>query len=164
MKAEGRRLRNALLPFLSSFCLLPFAFCLSSPQQKTAPLTEPEIRVTQLSNLAEAAAHMSGNITVQYRVEVLNRANVPVTVKRIDVITLGEGAYTLRPTSTPFDKSLSPGEDTALEFWAPAIIADPTIVGANGPVSLRVTMQYDTPAGHSQAIVVQQVNALAGLH
>jgi len=163
MKAEGRRLRNVLL----HFCLLLFAFCLScsaAPKQKTAPLTEPEIRIVQLSNLAEAATHMSGSISVHYRVDVLNGANVPVTVKRIDVITLGEGAYTLRPTSTPFDKALNPGEGAALEFWAPAVILDPTIVGANGPVSLRVTMQYDTPTSHSQTIVVQQVNALAGLH
>jgi hypothetical protein len=157
-------LRVTLWPF----CLLFFAFCLfgcasSSPQQKTAPLTEPEIRISQISNLAEAAAHMSGNISVQYQVEIANTSKVPITIKRIDVISIGEGAYTLRPSSYPFDAALKPGETTALQFWASAVIGDPTIIGANGPVSLRVTTQYDTPDGRAQSVVVQQVHALRSL-
>src|SRR5262249_27797103 len=163
MRAEGRRLKTSLfLPFF----LLPLTFCLgcsAAPQQKTAPLNEPEIHISQLSSLAEAAAHISGSISVHYRVDILNRANVPITVKRIDVISIGEGAYTLRPTSHPSEKSLRPGETTAVEFWAPAVIGDPTIVGANGPVSVRLTLQHHTPTGHAQSIVIQQVHGLAGL-
>jgi len=162
MKAEGRGLRYASLPF----CLLLSAFCLTcagAPQQKTPPLAEPEVRISQLSNLAEAATHISGSISVQYRVEFRNSANVPITIKRIDVITIGEGAYTLRPTSTPVDKQLNPGEAAAVEFWAPAFIVDPTIIGANGPVSIRVTTQYDTPNGRAQSNSVQQVHPMSSL-
>ena len=90
--------------------------------------------------------------------------NTPITIKRIDLTSLGAGAYTLRPTSYPFDKQLAAGQATALQFWVPANIDDPTIVGANGPVSLRLTLQYDTPAGRTQSIIVQQVHALSGLN
>lgn len=162
--ARSSRLRPFAPLRVTSFACLLIGCASAAPQQKTPPLIEPEIHISQLSNLADAAVHISGGISVHYRVDVLNRANVPITIKRIDLISLGEGAYTLRPTSYPFDKALGPGEVTALEFWVPAVIENPTIIGANGPVSLRVTTQYDTPSGHSQSIVIQQVHPLAGLN
>jgi hypothetical protein len=134
----------------------------AAPHGQTAPLTEPEIHISQLSNVSDVARHIVGNISVQYRVEVANRANQPITLKRIDLVSLGAGAYTLRPTSYPFEAQLKPGQATALQFWVPAFIDDPTIIGANGPVTLRVTVQYNTPTGGSQATVVQQVHALPG--
>lgn len=133
----------------------------ASAAPKKAPLDEPQIHIAQLSNIAEAARHVTGNISVQFRVDVENVAKVPITLKRIDLVTLGSGAYSLRPTSAPFDAHLSPGETTAVQMWAPAFIDDPTIVGANGPVTVRATLFYDTPAGTSQTIVVQQVNTSA---
>ena len=100
---------------------------------------------------------MTGGISVQYRVEIENRAKTPITVKRIDVVSLGSGAYNLRSTSVPFNEQLNPGETRPVQFWAPASIDDPTIMGANGPVTIRITLYYDTPAGTFQTIVVQQV-------
>ena len=135
----------------------------AAPRNPTAPSIEPEIHISQLSSISEAARHISGGISVQFRVDIGNHANVPITIKRIEVISLGAGAYTLRPTSYPFDARLNAGETTALQFWVPANIDDPTIIGANGPVSVRLTLQYETPAGITQSIVVQQVHALSGL-
>ena len=134
----------------------------AAPRNKTASLTEPEIRITQLSSVSEAARHITGGISVQYRVDIANRANAPITIKRIQVVSIGAGAYGVSPTSSPFDARLLPGEATALEFWAPAFISDATIMGANGPVTLSVTVQYDTPSGSQWSIVVQQVNAMPG--
>lgn len=100
---------------------------------------------------------MTGAISVQYRVDVENRARTPITIKRIDVVSLGSGAYNLRSTSVPFTESLNPGESRPVQLWAPAYIDDPTILGANGPVTIRLTLYYDTPAGTFQSIVVQPV-------
>ena len=102
---------------------------------------------------------MTGGISVQYRVDLENRATTPITIKRIDVVSLGSGAYNLRSTSVPFNDRLNPGESRPVEFWAPASIDDPTILGANGPVTIRLTLYYETPAGTFQTITVQQVQA-----
>ena len=139
----------------------------AAPQQQqstTAPLKEPEIKITQLSNVAEAARHISGALSVQYQVHIGNPSNVPITIKRIDVNSIGNGAYTLRPSSNPFNQTLQPGHAVALTFWAPAFIDDVTISGANGPVTIRVAVQYDTPAGSAQTIAVQQVHASGGVN
>jgi hypothetical protein len=131
----------------------------AAPDAKQAPLDEPQIQITQISNIGEAARHMTGGLPVQYRVDVENRAKTPITIKRIDVVSIGAGAYNLRSTSAPFNERLNPGESRPVQFWAPATIDDPTILGANGPVTIRLTLYYDTPAGTFQSIVVQQVQA-----
>ena len=43
------------------------------------------------------------------------------------------------------------------------MIEDATISGANGPVTIRVSMQYDTPGGMMQSVAVQQVHASGGV-
>jgi hypothetical protein len=131
----------------------------AAPDSSKAPLDEPQIQITQLSNIGEAARHMTGAISVRYRVDVENRASTPITLKRIDIVSIGAGAYNLRPTSVPFGEQLNPGESRSVQFWAPASIDDPTILGANGPVTLRLTVYYETPGGTAQTIVVQQVQA-----
>ncbi len=133
----------------------------AAPGVKKAPLNEPVIRITQLSNVSAAARHVTGGISVQYRVDVENTAPEAVRLKRIDVQSIGFGAYTLPPLSFPFDVNISPRETRAVDFWGPAVVETTTIVGANGPVTLRVVVYYQTPAGMRQSIVVQQVHANA---
>src|ERR1700737_1046778 len=64
----------------------------ATPDSRKAPLDEPEIVISQISNIAEAARHISGPISVQYQVEVANHSKNPMAVKRIDVVSLGAGA------------------------------------------------------------------------
>lgn len=148
---------------LTALLLLGCASAAPQQHKTTAPLNEPEIHIAQLSNVADAARHMTGPISVQYQVHIGNPANVPITIKRIDVISIGTGAYAVRPTSNPFNQPLQPGHAVALTFWVPAFIEDATIAGANGPVTLRVSVQYDTPDGTMQAVAVQQVHGLGGV-
>ena len=163
LRSEATKDLNMRIRNLRSLAALGMTVALActsaAPDSKKAPLEEPEIQITQLSNVAEAARNITGPISVQYRVAIQNRAKVPITIKRVDVISIGSGAYNLRPTSTAFNVPLSPGEASAVEFWAPASISDPTILGANGPVTVRTTVYYDSPLGASQSIVVQQVHA-----
>ncbi len=131
----------------------------AAPDAKKASLNEPAIRITQLSNVSTAARHITGGISVQYRVDVENTAREAVTLKRIDLQSIGYGAYTLQPISRPFDVIIHPSESRFVEFWGPAVIESTTIIGANGPVTLRVTVYYLTAEGMRQSIVVQQVHA-----
>jgi len=167
MKDLNLRTPKCLRPFaplrvtMLALGLLLTACSSAAPDSKQAPRSEPEIKISQLSNISEAARHITGAISVQYRVDIANHASEPITVKRIDVQSIGIGAYTLQPASRPFDVALKAGELKSVELWAPAVIEDPTIVGANGPVTLRVTVHYDTAAGPTQSVVVQQVHASA---
>ena len=49
------------------------------------------------------------------------------------------------------------GQFEIVEFWAPARTGL-SLVGANGPVTLRVTTEFDSAVGKFQQIVTQVVN------
>ncbi len=131
----------------------------AAPDSKQAPSDEPAITITQLSTVATAARNVTGNIPVQYRVEVTNTAPDPITLKRIDVQSIGYGAYTLPPVTQGFDVPIGVGQSRSVDFWAPAVIENASISGANGPVTLRVNAHYLTATGAKQTISVQQVHA-----
>ena len=63
-----------------AFTLLLIGCASAAPDSNKAPSSEPEILITQLSNVAEAARHISGGISVQYRVDITNRAKEPITI------------------------------------------------------------------------------------
>jgi hypothetical protein len=136
--------------------ILSLAGCASSSSQPGH--VDPEIQLVQLSNVADAARNVTGNIPVQYRLEIHNTTPAPLTLKRIDLVSLGEGAYNLQPVSQAYDKAIGAGESAALDLWSSANIQSATISGANGPVTIRAIVQFDSKDGRFQTVVVQQVH------
>ncbi|MCU1350338.1 MAG: hypothetical protein JWO56_3368 [Acidobacteria bacterium] len=124
----------------------------------TVAVTDPEIQITQLSMVPGAARYISGGLPIKYVVKVANHDKQPITLTRIDVQSIGAGAYTLNPTSRPFKMKVAPDGLMAAEFWVPAVIDDITVYGANGPVTLRCVAQFDSPVGQFQRVFVQQVH------
>ncbi len=108
--------------------------------------------------MAPVVRNMSGALPVEYRIAVHNNANVPLTIKRVDISSIGVGAYSLEPIPKPFDAAVAPATTGAVEFWASGNIGDPTIIGANGPVTLRVVVLFDSPAGQFQKVITAQVH------
>lgn len=125
-------------------------------------LTSPEIQIEQLSSVGAAARHITGGLPIHYRIRVANRAGVPIKLTRATVQTIGEGAYSVSPTSSPFDASIEPEQFKEVDMWVASYIANPTLVGANGPVTLRATLFFDSPSGQFQEIVMEQLGTISG--
>lgn len=142
---------------LLASAVLFLAACTST--RATAPVTSPEIRIVQTSGVPSAARNMAGPIPLRYAVRVTNRAKEPITLKRITAQSIGSGAYELRSQSKPFNEEIAPDVRRDVEFWASGFVADPTILGANGPVTIRLIVHFDSPKGEFDEFVVQQVNA-----
>ena len=121
-------------------------------------LAEPDVQLTQISGVPSAARFVSGGISVKYRVVVANRSGEPITLKRIDLQSMGYGGYDLRPTSISTKLLVQPDHYESTEFWTAANIDDPSMNGANGPVSVRAVAHFDSPVGQFQTVTVQQVN------
>ncbi|HSP17592.1 MAG TPA: hypothetical protein VLV78_22800 [Thermoanaerobaculia bacterium] len=125
-------------------------------------IAEPQLLIRQISTVPAAAQHIEGGIPVQYSLAVQNRAAQPITLKQVGVVSMGYGAYNVSGTR-PFKTVIQPGQTEVVQFWVPANIDNASLVGANGPVTLRVTTRFDSPLGQFQNIVVQQVNATTGV-
>ena len=120
-------------------------------------LAEPEILLVQTNNVPIAARHSDGMLSIHYALRVENRAEETIKLRQVTVQSVSEGAYYVSPTSRPFDVAIEPKQKEEVEFWVPAKPAG-TIVGANGPVMLRVTCQFESPEGKFQHIVTRLVN------
>lgn len=125
-------------------------------------LTRPDVQLSQLSTVPAAARHVEGGLPIQYRLRIGNRSGEPITLKSVTLQSMGSGAYDVPTTSRPFTKLIPPDQFEIVEFWVAANVSNSTIMGANGPVTLRATLQFDSPVGQFQEVVVQQVNAMPG--
>jgi hypothetical protein len=123
-------------------------------------LVEPEVQITQLNEVAQAARYQRGPISVHYQVRVANRSSEPITLDRIDVQSVGYGSYSLAPNPATIAMNLQvqPDHYEVTDFWTSARVDIPSMTGANGPVSVRATAHFDSPAGKFQTISVQQIN------
>lgn len=120
-------------------------------------LAEPEILLVQTNNVPIAARHSDGPLSIHYALRVENRAEQPIKLRRVTVQSVSEGAYFVGPTSRPFDVAIEPKQKEEVAFWVAARPGG-TIVGANGPVMLRVTCQFESPEGKFQHVVTRLVN------
>lgn len=103
---------------------------------------------------------MTGGVSVQYRVTIHNTRSETIKVRRVDMQSVGMGAYTLPSFSRAFDDTLGPNETKSVDVWGAANIDDVTIVGANGPVTIRTIVRFEDATGRSfQSVVVQQVQS-----
>jgi len=117
------------------------------------------VAIEQLSAMPAAARNVSGPLSVHYAVHVRNVAGQPITLKRVDIGTVGYGAYNVAMQSRPFDAAIEPGGQSEVELWLPAQIVDPSLTGANGPVTIRAVLLFDSPAGQMQTSVTRQVRS-----
>jgi hypothetical protein len=134
----------------------------SSSFNSASSTTKPEILLVQTSSLPAAARHTDGAVSVHYAMRVENRALEPITLKQVTVQSVSQGAYFVSPTSKPYDLTINANGRQEVEFWVAAQPAG-SIVGANGPVTLRVTCNFETATGKFQHIVMQRVNERADI-
>lgn len=124
---------------------------------RAAGIIEPDFVVRQIGGVPIAARNEQGPIPVNLEVDVINRSAEPITLQRIQLETVGLGAYELATTSRPFDSTIQPGHVATVKMRLTAQ-AQGTIQGANGPVTMRGIGYFDTEFGKFQKVFMQQVN------
>ena len=152
---------------LTTLLLIAAAGCKSSSGTGLANIPEPDVVIAQTSSVASAARHVTGGTPVQLLVQITNNATQPITLRRVQAQSVGSGAYTITENMSdvsahPFDVLIPPTATRTVSFWV-AAIANDTIIGANGPVTLRMITNFDSPAGKFRSIVVQQVHESLGI-
>jgi hypothetical protein len=146
--------RSAIVLVLASLVI----GCSSGGSAGKVNLLPPEYQVRQISGQAHVARHVSGGMPVQFAMDFRNPSGETIVLERIQVESMGSGAYSVEPVSRPFDTNIAPNQVITVNFWAPAI-AGSTILGANGPVTLRTTAYFSSAFGKFREIYIQQVNS-----
>jgi hypothetical protein len=149
-------MRNAFLSLLL-LTLLPGCASSGTGTGKSG-LPEPTLVLMQTSSVPPVAREMEGNLPIQFHLRVKNNATQPITLKRVSLQSVGEGAYAVNG-SRPFNTPIGPGQSEEVEFWIPATIPYASIAGANGPVTIRTIAQFDSGAGKFQTVATENVSA-----
>jgi hypothetical protein len=124
-------------------------------------IPDPEVKLDQTSTMPGAAEYVTGSIPVSFRMSVTNRAAIEITLKRVEVSSVGEaGGYVVRQTSVPFNVALPPGASNEVEFTVSAVNIGNNVTGSNEPVTIRVISVYDTAEGAVQNVVIRQVSGI----
>ena len=123
--------------------LLFLAGCASTQDDANAP--NVSLHLAQYESAPNAFLY-GGAVNVRYSLSVANRTSDPVTLTRIEIRTVGSGAYAIRPTSTQVNIDLAPGQEKTvpISLWANARGGN---MAAQEPVTLRATAYMTGPKG-----------------
>ena len=144
----------------ATLVVLTSAACASS-DNANAPSVKPEIAIAQLSDVPLVARHEQGAVNVQFAVRVSNQSGENITLQRVRIDSMGEGAYHISHNAG-FDVRIAPAEHQEVRFWAPARTGM-SLVGSNGPVMLRVTCEFNSAGGKFRETVTRVVNENASV-
>lgn len=117
----------------------------------------PELEIRQLGGSGMAATQVSGPTPVNFRIQVFNPSSEDLELQRLEFQTVGSGAFTIGNASRPFDKPIPSNKTIEVDTWVGAYAND-TIIGVNGPATLRVTAYFKSPFGTFKQTYTKEVN------
>ena len=155
----GGRPQRPPFSFMRKLLVLAVLLLAACATRKAPPAGfRPEVLISQISGVPLAARYISGAMSVRYRVRVHNNATTPIKLQRVNIESVGLGAYAVSHSSA-FDVAIEPKQFREVVFWA-ATQRTENVVGANGPVTLRVVVSFDSAAGRFEDVTMQNVSAM----
>ena len=143
----------------AAICLLAALGC-ASGGSLPAQLSRPELRIVEIGGRPGAAENVTGPLSVNLAVEVANTSSEPIVLERLQVQSVGMGAYEFPSTTRPFDKQIAANSAEVVSFWIGTNAPD-TVVGNNGPVTIRTTAFFNSEFGRFREVYTHTVNASA---
>ena len=88
----------------------------------------------------------NGPVNVRFALSAANTTNEQVKLNRIEIRTIGSGAYSIRPTSTSLNMDLAPGQvrTVPIALWG---YARGGHIASTEPVTVRATAYFSGPSG-----------------
>jgi len=124
--------------------------------QNAAHIPQPEITIIGRTDLTNVPTLASG-ITAHFEFRIVNQAEIPITLKRIDMDSLGGGSIAIQAKNRPFNIVIQPHTAQSADFMTTAYVNDPNSFSGRSPVQIRAVALFDSPQGSLQKIVQQQV-------
>jgi hypothetical protein len=156
---------EVLHPMKRAFSLLAvtlfLAACGSSGTTGSSDSPPVEVRLAQTGS-TDNVFYVRGPIALQYVLEVTNPTNDAYTLSRLELQSIGEGAYYLRTGSVPMNERIAANGTTAIKVAAWGTSRGGRLT-ASEPVTMRITAQFDDGRGHRfQRITTENLSQFGG--
>jgi hypothetical protein len=120
------------------FLVVLIAACGSASSGRPTGIAAPEIR----AGIAGTIFFGSGSTApANIDVEVTNVANVPITLRRVEVDSPGMGTYGIQRASRIVRETIAPGETKRVTVFATAVT---TVRNPSEPLTIRVIAEFET--------------------
>lgn len=134
------------------------AACASNASGKLIP---PELAVARVGGQSSTVTqNVAGGLPVEIRASLFNPSSETIVLRRLTVVSLGEGGVTIPSTSRPFDVTISANETRTVDFWVPGYVTELAAAGAigsNSPITVRISAMFNTPFGSMQKTYIEQI-------
>lgn len=111
--------------------------CGSASSGRPAGIAAPEVR----AGIAGTIFFGSGSTApANIDVEVTNVANVPITLRRVEVDSPGMGTYGIQRASRIVRETIAPGETKRVTVFATAVT---TVRNPSEPLTIRVIAEFE---------------------
>lgn len=91
---------------------------------------------------------------VRYTVQIRNEDELPMTVERIEMQSIGQGPFRIPGVSRAFGETIEGGAVKRFEVWATAI---PGLGAITGPVTIRTTALCTAEGATFRKVVTQSL-------
>jgi hypothetical protein len=134
---------------------LVVAACASS-KQPSGP--EVAVRLAQ-TNTANDVFYFAGPVSIQYQLAITNPTNEPLTLERLNLQTIGPGAYSLHTAATPMNLKIPPNGTSVFNIavWGRSRGGYLT---ATEPVTVRGTAYFRGPSGTFVRIFTENLSQM----
>lgn len=138
--------------------LLLLAACASS--QSNAPVPAPEINIVQTYGPSDLPYSRGvSSINAEYAIQIMNKADVPITLTHVSLQSVGMGTMAMRREERGFNAVVPAGATgevrvNALLYFTSDASGSPT----REPLTLRATMNFDSPKGKFVKIAQQNLS------
>ena len=127
------------------------AACSSGNQlsQTAAHIPAPEITIIGRTGLTSNPT-IATSVTVHFEFRIVNQADIPITLRRIDLIGLDVAPIRIESRNRPFNIVIDPHSVQSVDFITSATFSDRR---ASAPVSIRAVALFDSAEGNLQKVV-----------
>lgn len=131
--------------------ILLAAACSSGTQlsQNAAHIPAPDITITGRTDLTSNPT-VATSVTAHFEFRIVNNADIPITLRRIDVIGLDVAPIRIESRNRPFNTVIDPHSVQSVDFITTATFTDRR---ASSPVSIRAVALFDSAEGNLQKVV-----------
>ena len=138
--------------------LLIAAACTSSNQVSlnAAHIPSPDVTIIGRTDLTNVPTVASG-VEAHFELRILNQAEIPITLRRVDLESLGGGGIAIQSKNRLYDTVIQPHTAQSVDVMTTAFINDPNGFVGRSPVQIRMTALFDSSQGSLQKVVQQQV-------
>jgi LEA14-like dessication related protein len=123
-----------------------------------AHIPKPDITIigrTDLTNVPTVASA----IEAHFELRIVNQADIPITLRRVDLESLGGGGIAIQSKNRQYNTVIQPHSVQSVDVMTTALINDPNSYSGRSPVQIRMTALFDSSQGALQKVVQQQVRA-----